>query len=337
MNKNFFLILILFSNVISFSQPDTTRLFDKIIFQKKHIDSTSSISYKNKKVISLDLGFNTAPFSIKFKDSIENTDRLNYKNNSRLVLGVSFAYKWFSLRAAFNLPGHIKPTSKYGETNTFDLGVEFKTKRHYFDIDFRSYTGYAIKNSYKWSQNLNTNYILSNINTTNFSVNSWRFLNPNIKINYLRGKTGMYLKDESSIYIKTTFNIHNITNYLNTPIIPTEKQNNDNSKIKSQSFSTLDFGIFPGYVYVKRISNWQFSGMLGIGPVIQIKNYIASGQTRTFLGFAPRYDIGIIGGYNVKKYFVMLLTEFDNKSVKYFDLKISQNFYSIRLIGGIRI
>lgn len=287
-----------------------------------------------------DLGINTAPFSLNFDDSIGKRQHLYYRNNSRPTIGLGFSYKWFSLRVAFNVLSHVHPVSAYGKTIYYDLGFEFKTKRHFYDVDLHNYTGYAIKNADSWNDSLAENnirhYISKNTNAFSLSLNAWRFRNKNIQFSAIRGKTGLYLKEQKSIYIKTTFNYFGVTNpYF--PVIPSEIQNPSNSKLNSRHFNALDFGILPGYVYVNRIHNWQFSAMGGFGPVIQLKEYNADDKTRMFLGLAPRFDIRLLAGYNVPKWFLMLLTEFDNKSIRFSDLSYRQTFYMVRLVGGMRI
>jgi hypothetical protein len=43
-----------------------------------------------------------------------------------------------------------------------------------------------------------------------------------------------------------------------------------------------------------------------------------------------------MGGYTVPNYFLFLITDFDNKSIRFTDFVYRQSFYSIRLVGGIR-
>ena len=76
-----------------------------------------------------------------------------------------------------------------------------------------------------------------------------------------------------------------------------------------------------------------------MGAVIQNKHYTvgANGPDRSLIGLAPRYDIKIVGGYSVPKFFIFLVTDFDNKSIRFNDLIYKQSFFSIKLIGGIRI
>lgn len=304
----------------------------------KKIDSSSFKSFKSKKVFYSDFGLNTGPFSIEFKDSLGNKRNLIYRNNSRPILGFGFSYKWVSIRIAFNLPWHLRSVGKFGTTKYLDLGFEFKTKKHFFDIDIHNYRGYAIKNAYKWNNSISksqANQIVPQVSAFSLSVNSWHFFNKSIQISCLRGKTGMYLKDQYSFYIKTTANFHQIQN--SSSLIPTELVIVSSGKTASNTFSALDFGFLPGYIVVKKHHNWQYSAMLGFGPVVQVKSYKIEENTRSFLGLAPRYDFRFMLGYNVDKWFLNLITEFDNKTIRFNDVRFRQTFYMVKLIGGIRI
>ncbi|MCE3295021.1 MAG: hypothetical protein K0R65_735 [Crocinitomicaceae bacterium] len=281
-----------------------------------------------------DLGYSTAPFSIKFRDSTGNRRSLLYRNNSRPVLGFGFSYKWFSVRLGVTLPLYTRSVEKYGKTDYIDLGFEFKTKRHFYDVDLHSYRGYAIKNAWKWNDTLDPavdpHLVYNNMQAFSLSVNTWRFLNPNIKVNVLRGRTGMYLKEEQSVYIRTTINYFFLSQ--SDGIIPDGLTFPGNSKLYTNNLAALDFGFIPGYVYVNRINNWQFSGMLGLGGVLQLKGY----DGRAYLGLAPRYDFRLMFGYNVRKCFLNLVSEFDNKSIRFNDLRYRQTFYTLKLVGGFR-
>lgn len=315
------------------------QVLESEIFKAQKVDSSSFQSFGDKKVLFSDFGFSTAPFSIHFDDSLGNRENLNYRNNSRAVIGFGLSYKWFSLRVSLNLPGYIRSVSKFGETQYLDFGVDFNTKKHYYDIDLHNYKGYALKNAYKWTDSLNPNInphaIYENLSAASFSVNTWRFLNKSIKMSILRGKTGMYLKEQKSIYIKTTFNYHQVLN--SESILPIEIHYSTNSKLNSTIIRSYDLGLLPGFVYVNRIKNIQFSGMLGFGPVIQIKAYTQNNLEKAFLGIAPRYDFRFLVGYNVPKYFVNIVSEFDNKSIKFNDLKYRQTYYTLKLVAGIRL
>lgn len=337
MRSNWLSIFFILFSYCAFPQnvEDTlSRVFFGLIKVKRELDSTSFVSFRDKKVVYADLGFSTAPFSLKFKDSLGNRHNLAYRNNSRPALGFGFSYKWFSIRIGMSLPIHTRSVAKYGETSYLDLGFEFKTRRHFYDIDLHNYRGFAIKNAWKWNDTLDPvnepNLIYNDLLTVSLSVNTWRFLNPNIKVNILRGKTGMYLKKEESVYIKTTVNYFYADRF--DGIVPDGLAFLANSKLYSRNIAALDFGFVPGYVYVDRIRNWQFSGMLGLGGVVQLKAY----DGRVFLGLSPRYDLRFMAGYNVEKWFLNLVSEFDNKSIRFNDLRYRQTYYTLKLVGGLR-
>lgn len=335
-NSSIHLIFFLVLAQFSFSQEKMLG-FWKDISSYKAEDTSTFISFRKKKVLYSDLVMINAPFSISFDDSLGNKQRIKYRSNSRPIIGIGFSYKWFAVRLATNLPFHVRNLDKFGETNFFDLGFEFTTKRHFFDLDIHNYWGYTIKNAYEWNDTLSAaepNLILPSINAMSASVNSWRFLNKNIKIYALRGKTGMYLGEQQSLYIKTTFNLHGVAK--SDGIIPSEFHFAANSKLSSDLFAAFDFGFIPGYVYVNRINNWQFSGLFGLGPVIQFKSYSIDGSQRIIAGLAPRYDFRFMAGYNVPKYFVNLVAEFDNKSIRFNDIRFGQTFYTIKFVAGFR-
>jgi hypothetical protein len=54
------------------------------------------------------------------------------------------------------------------------------------------------------------------------------------------------------------------------------------------------------------------------------------------LGLAPRYDVRLIFGHSKPTYFIFLVTDFDNKSIRFSDLIVRQYFYSVKLVGGYR-
>lgn len=294
--------------------------------------------YRNNVVLYTDIGFNTAPFSLKYKDSLNNKQQLYYRNNSRLVIGLGFSYKWASLRISFGLPVQLKSVSEYGKSTYFDLGFEFKTKKRHFDVDYHNYRGYAIKNAGHWSDSAaeTSQHLIQPFTTTSsLSVNSWRFFNKKIKMAALRGRKGAYLQNQISFYTKTTFNFFGVSNAGS--IIPLAAQNKKNSKTGASTISGFDFGVLPGYLIVRKHKHWQVVGMLGLGGVIQLKNYYVDQVARGFLGLAPRADIRIFGGYNTPKYFINLETEFDNKSIRFTEMRFRQTYYAIKLVGGIRL
>lgn len=320
--RNSFLVYLAFISTSLFGQSDTLpyKLF------------------KDKVVLYSDLGYASAPFSLKY-DYNASVDKLKYKNNFRTLLGLGVSYKWFALRLGFPLPGNMKPVSRYGKTIPFNLGFDFTVKKTFCDIDFRSYQGYAIKNAKKWNDtldDLHPNDIRKNTGTASFSINVWYFHDKYFKMKALLGKTGHYEKEVKTWYLKNSMNIFGVGNG-NESIVPVELIDTLNTKTGANVISSFDIGVIPGYAYVNKIKNWQFSVMAGFGAAVQGKFYVADEVSRGFLGLAPRYDIKIIGGYTVPRYFIFLVTDFDNKSIRFSDFVYRQSFYSIKLVGGIRL
>lgn len=317
------------------------RIFFLVLFisvvSRAQNDSLPYESYKNKIVTYSDFGYTSGPFSIKY-DYPGATEKLKYRNNYKNVLGFGICYKWFSLRLSFALPGNAKSEDKFGKTTYFAIGSNFTIKKFYWDLDIKTFGGYAIKNAYHWNDTLSPsipNDIRPNTKSFGVSVNTWYFRDKHFKMSAIIGITGHYLREVKTWYLKGTFNIYGIGNESSS-IIPTPLTDPLNTKTSSTSYSAADIGVIPGYAYVNRKNNWQYSGLFGLGAVLQSKFYTVNGTTRGFLGLAPRYDIRFIGGYSVPRYFVFLVTEIDNKSIRFNDLVYRQSFYSIKLVAGIR-
>ncbi len=315
-------------------------LFVFIIIGKTTFSQSDSLPYevyKNKIVVYSDFGYTTAPFSIKF-NHLDKYEKLKYRNNYNSILGFGVCYKWFALRIGIALPESNHNEDEFGKTTAYNLGFDFTVKKMFCDVDFRNYKGYIIKNSHKWDpnyNNVNSNLILPNVNSVSFSINAWYFHNKHFKMQAVRGKTAHFTRRVHTWYIKNTLNIYGVGNGSNN-IIPSILYDSLNSKTKASAYSAFDFGLIPGYAFGNRINNWQFTGLLGFGGVIQNKFYTIDNYQRSFLGLAPRFDIRFIGGYSEPRYFVFIVTDFDNKSINYSNLKYNQTFYSIKLVGGIR-
>ena len=298
-------------------------------------DSSSKIAdFRKNVVVYSDLGFTSAPFTISYPFTNE-INKLTYKNNFKTFLGLGVAYKWFSLRIGFPILSSFRPIEKFGETKQFNFGFDYSLFKTFCDIDFTYLEGYSLQNANRWDASKKPNDIQSNLVSFNLAINGWYFHNKDFKMNALLGKRAHYTQEVKTWYLKGTVNLFGLDNKGNSLIPPQliDPSNSKTSLMKAQSF---DFGIIPGYAYVNRIKNWQFSGWFGFGPVIQSKFYSYSGNTRGFLGLAPRYDFRIMGGYSRPEYFIFLVTDFDNKSIRFSDLIIRQYFYSIKLVGGYR-
>ncbi len=296
--------------------------------------------YKKKVVLYSDFGYTSAPFSLSYNFP-GSVNKIAYRNNYKKVLGFGICHKWFALRLFHSSKGDAKSEEMYGKTTYFGVGFNFNLGKSYWDIDYRTFTGYAVKNAYQWNPALTSelpNDIRPNTKSIGFSINSWYFYNKDFKIQAVLGKTGHFIREVKSWYVKSTFNIYGVTNEKNS-LIPIQLIDPSNSKTSSSYFSAIDFGIVPGYAYANRKKNWQITGILGLGAVIQNKHYTVgpNGPDRGLIGLAPRYDIKIVGGYSVPKFFVFLVTDFDNKSIRFNDLIYKQSCFSIKLLGGIRI
>jgi hypothetical protein len=296
--------------------------------------------YKDKIVLYGDLGFNSAPFSIKnnFPGGI---DKISFKHNQKVVLGFGINYKWFGLRLGLSLPGHLRPVSKYGVAEYQDLGVKFNIKKTFWDIDLRNYLGYVIQDAYKWNDTLNALQPNSHVNRTrsvNFSINTWKFRSDQFKMPAVLGKVGDYKHNQGTFYLKYTFNFFGIGNDYR-PLAPIELIETDTiiDKSSAKSLTALDFGFVPGYAYVHRWNNWQASVFGGLGGVVQAKFFDAGNQPKGSLGLAPRIDVRLVVGYSKPKYFFWFTSEFDVKSIRIQELRMNQVYQSFKIIGGVRL
>lgn len=296
------------------------------------------VDFKDQHVLYTDIGISPAPFNLYYPFTSEIRS-LKYKNNFKPILGLAYAYKWFSLRLAFPVMPGFRNEARFGRTQQFSLGFDYNFKRLYTDFDFRINTGYAIKNALNYDSaftDANPNDIMPNLGSLNLSVNLWYFNHDDFKMNALQGKRAHFNGEVHTWYLKGTLNFFGITNDKNS-IIPDALIDVNHSKTGSSAFSSLDFGVIPGYAYANRINRWQFSGWAGIGPVIQSKFFVLSDNLNGFLGLAPRYDIRFVGGYSSDQRFLLLAAHFDNKSIRYQSLRYDQYFYTLRLVAGIRI
>jgi hypothetical protein len=298
-------------------------------------DSASKITdFKKNVVIYSDIGFTSAPFTISYPFSNE-INQITYKNNFKTFLGLGVSYRWFSLRIGFPILSSFRPVEKYGNTKQFNFGFDYSLYKTYCDLEFKYLEGYSIQKANRWNSSMTSNDIQENLVSFNLALNGWYFHDKNFKMNALLGKRAHYNQEVKTWYIKGTINLFGLNNNDNT-LIPEQLIDESNSKTSITKTQSFDFGLIPGYAYVNRIKNWQFAGWFGFGPVIQSKFYTYSGNTRGYLGLAPRYDFRIMGGYSKPEFFIFLVTDFDNKSVRFSDLVVRQYFYSIKLIGGYR-
>lgn len=314
-----------------------TTFFSFFLCSQENKDTLGYERYAHKIVVYSDLGYSTSPFSMHYPFT-KDISHIKYRNNFRNFMGFGLLYKWFSMRLSFAVPGTDKNIEKYGKTSSINVGFDFTWKKVFYDVDLRIYKGYAVKNSYLWDKdftNSKKNFISPNLTTSSFSINTWYFHNKNFRMSAARGKSAHFIRKVQTWYAKTTFSIYGVGNDQ-TSIIPTQLIDSNNTKTAATTLSAVDFGFLPGYAYANRKNNWQITGMFGLGGVIQNKIYTVDGYSRGILGLAPRYDIKLIGGYSKPRYFVFLVTDFDNKSIKFQSFKYNQTYYAIKIVGGIR-
>lgn len=293
--------------------------------------------YRNRLVLYADFGWSTAPMSISypFTESIKN---VKFRNNFNPVLGFGFSYKFLSLRFGITLPNSVRSKNKFGKTKYYDLGFDFSFKNMYFDVDWHLYQGYAMKNADRWNDTINKdepNLIREDVIAASFSINAWQFFKNDFKMAAFKGKTASYHRDVRTFYLKYTTNYHGISSAQ--PLLPIELHDSTESKTSATSIGAFDVGVVPGYAYVRRWRIFQVRIMGGLGLVLQSKLYTFDGTTRSFLGLAPRVDFKIIGGINKPKYFIMFVSDFDNKSIAFNDFTYKQTYYNLRLVGGVRL
>lgn len=300
-------------------------------------DSLFIEDFYGRQVVYGDVGFSNTPFSIKYPYSKE-ISRIHYKSNFKPSFGVGFSYKWFSLRVGLPILGYLRDKDLYGKTKQYNIGFDYTFKKVHFDFEFRSVQGYAMQDAIRWDSTLTEaepNKIYPSIGILNFSLNAWYFNDKHFKVGALTGKRAHYTKRVHTWYVKGTVNVFGTDNN-GVSLTPTVLQDPNNSKTQATTLSAFDIGAIPGYAYVNRFKNWQYAGWLGFGGVIQSKFYTVDQTPKGFLGIAPRYDIRLMGGFSKPEYFIFLLTEFDNKSIRFSDLIYRQYYYSVKLVGGYR-
>jgi hypothetical protein len=230
--------------------------------------------------------------------------------------------------------------NKYGRSTFTGIGVKFNIKQTFWDIDYRSNSGYAIKQAEVLNDTVNPSGIRNKMQTAGFSINSWYFRSKHYKMQPVLGIVGDFKRSTGTWYFKGTLNLFGIGNGQDTianSIIPAQLIDTSETVTRASTAYAFDIGIVPGYAYTHRHNNWQASVFGGIGGVIQTKSYSVKNLTRGFLGLAPRVDLRFVGGYSSPKHFLLFVTEFDIKSINYRSVKYTQTFYSLQVMGGIRL
>lgn len=309
-----------------------------LIVNAQERDTMPYTLYKDKVVLYGDLGFHATPFNIR-DDFPGGIKKLQYKHNLKPTIGVGVMYQWFAIRVGMAIPVDLRSKSRYGRTRYLDLGVSFSLKNFFWDIDFRNYRGYVIKDANRWDDsltNLTPNLQMPRTRVVNASINMWYFFSDRFKMPAVFGKVGHFNGEEKTWYLKNTLNFFGVGNE-GFSLVPEELIDTTQTKSYVDGISALDVGVIPGYAYANRFKNWQVSVFSGIGAVIQSKFYTANQVNRGFLGIAPRLDLRLVAGYSKPSYFVWFVSDFDIKSIQHQELVYNQNYYSLKIVAGVRL
>jgi hypothetical protein len=293
-------------------------------------------TYKDQWVAHSSLGLNDSPF--RLKGSFGTEEVLRYRSNLNAIMGIGVAHKWFALNLSFKLPGYLRNTEDFGKTNYIDLGLQFEHDNWFFVGDIHRYSGFGIKNANNLNNSLpvtNQNVFFNDeISTFSVSAHAYQFFNEQFKMNPALGIVGRYLEETKSFYIKYTTNVFSLR--AENEIMPNDFFPHTASIYEARSMGAFDVGAVPGFAYINNIEGWQYGFMTGVGAVIQLKSFSYQNITRAFLGLAPRVDIRAQAGYNVDKWFLMLTSSFDNKSVNFDEFNYRQVYYALSLNYGYR-
>ena len=282
-------------------------------------------SFRHRPIMYADLGYNVNPFRIDYPFGSQ-TSTLAYKNNFSPFLGLGFAYKMFHLRLGFPVIGNLRPNNKFGKTTQYNFAYDFTYKRVWYDLEFKSTFGYALKKP---------KVILPAAYSVNVMTNAWYFGNPDFQINGLLGKRAHYNTQILTWYLKGTINYFGSGNQEGN-LIPEAFQNLNDPFTTLTQLKALDFGATPGVAYVNRKKNWQIGGWAGVGPVVQFKEYQTDAFSQIRMGLAPRFDVRFMGGYSSDEKFFFLVSDFDNKSLRFSDFRYRQVYFALKFVAGYR-
>jgi hypothetical protein len=259
-----------------------------------------------------DLGYNVNPFRLSYAFDAQ-TNPLAYKNNYSPFLGLGFAYKWFQLRVGFPVVGNLRPNDKFGKTTQYNFAYDFTYKRVWYDVEFKSTFGYALKQP---------KVILPDAFALNVMANAWYFGNADFQMNGLLGKRAHYNTQILTWYFKGTLNYFGSGNRSGS-LIPIVFQNPNDPFTTLTHLQAFDFGAAPGVAFVNRKNNWQIGGWAGVGPVVQFKEYETA-------------DVRLMGGYSSDEKFFFLVSDFDNKSMRFDDFRYRQIYFALKFVAGYR-
>lgn len=333
----FSFLLLFFASVhssISFCQSQNTN-------KKKRLntieDTTQNFTlFKDRVVCYADLGFISSPFFVSFKNTKKINHSLTYRINHGIILGIGGSYKWFSARISYMVANSIEDKKKYGTTKYFGAHLGFPYKNTYSEINFLRFGGYVLINADKKIESYpNRRIIFPKISTLELTLSSYYFFNSDFSINPVIGRSGNYKTKTTSWYIKSILG-YNHENHKDSTLIPANFYPIMNDKQKAERISAINIGVVPGFAYVNRYKNWQFSGVVGIGVSIQDKMYKTASISRHYLGVAPRIDLKINVGYNPTDWFIMLNSELDYRQISFYKLITGNPLFNVKLTGGYR-
>lgn len=330
-------VILLFLFIISQANILVAQEIDTLPYRLVGGDVLPYHFFKEQVVLLADIGFNSAPFAIKDNYSL-GVKKIKYRNNIRPTLGIGVSHKWFGIRVGLTLPLNVLDENKFGNSNYFDITVKANIKKTFCSFSFRNYQGYAVKGAYQFNDSISQdtpNAIMPLLRSTSLSTNVWYFRDDSFKMQAFQGKTAHFTRESKTWYLKGSLNFFRVSNESAT-IIPSELTDTTDRK-NAQRIGAIDLGIIPGYAYGNRINNWQYGIFLGLGGVIQSKYYTKDGNTRSFLGLAPRVDFKISGGYSQSNFFILLISDFDIKSLKIQSLNYNQTYYNVRIMSGFRL
>jgi hypothetical protein len=282
-------------------------------------------SFRHRPIMYADLGYNVNPFRIDYPFGTQ-TNTLAYKNNFSPFLGLGFAYKLFHLRLGFPVIGNLRPNNKFGKTTQYNFAYDFTFKRVWYDLEFKSTIGYALKKP---------KVILPDAYSVNVMTNAWYFGNPAFQINGLLGKRAHYKQEILTWYVKGTLNYFG-SGARSGMLIPVNLANPNDPFTMLTQLKALDFGAISGVAYVTRKKNWQIGGWAGVGPVVQFKEYQTDASSQIKMGLAPRFDVRFMGGYSSDEKFFFLVSDFDNKSLRLSDFRYRQVYFALKFVAGYR-
>jgi hypothetical protein len=259
-----------------------------------------------------------------------------YRINHGLILGVGGSYKWFSLRLSYMIVNNLEDKQKYGTTKYFGAHLGFPYKNTYSEINFLRFGGYVLINADKKIENYPEKRIIyPQISTLDITASSYYFFNPNFSINPVLGRSGNYKTQTTSWYLKGCIGYYRI-NHSDSTLIPAAFYPVLNDKQLAEKIKTISFGLVPGFAYVNRLKNWQFSGVAGFGVNFQSKSYETEALKRNFIGVSPRLDVKINVGYNPEDWFIMLNSELDYEHISFYKLLYGNPLFNVKLTGGYR-